>query len=87
MSRDDLAALALELCASAALFSEVVKKTLYHGHALDVGRLQAVLERVEDALLAAEEGVEELAAPLPPNYGGAEATSGPRAKKRLGTGD
>ena len=61
MSWDDLAALALELCASAALFSEGVKKTLYHGHALDVGRLQSALARVADALQAAEEGVDGLA--------------------------
>ena len=72
MSGEYLAALALELCASAALFSEAVRNTLYHGHALDVGRLQAALARVGGALAAAEEGVDGLVegpSPLPTNCG------------------
>lgn len=54
----DLVPLALELCACAAQFGEIVKKSMFHGHAPDMMRLQDALRQIDEALSAAEAAVE-----------------------------
>jgi hypothetical protein len=50
----DLVEMALNLCADAGLFSEMVKKHVYHGHAMDRRQMQAALDRIENDWVLAD---------------------------------
>lgn len=56
--QNDLIGISLDLCASAGLLAEIVKKWSFHGHALDQRQLRAVLDRVENDWLLAEAWLE-----------------------------
>lgn len=50
----DLVQIALDLCADAGRLAEMVKKFVYHGHAMDQRAMQAALNRVKDDWLLAK---------------------------------